>query len=303
MNTKNAGIYSITSKINGKRYIGSSIRISYRWKDHKRKLRSNKHHSTHLQNHYNKYGEDDLVFSIVEIIEKDNLSLKQFKELLLEREQTYLDNWQECQFNNSKTAISSLGCKNKDTKYYDYHKKANVYTTWYLIDGHRKYFSSYLLEQDAINQVKYIKTLTEKQIVDYYKTCKNFRYKNSKFYSYIKKLNLYKTYYIVNNKVQHFSCHFIEQDAIDQIKYIKTLSEYELLIYLKECRNRPYNYRKDIKKDRKKRGVKGFYYNKKAKIWFIQFKINNKSRNFGCYKTEEEAMKKANEIKLEFGLL
>ena len=307
MNSKQAGIYSITSKINGKRYIGSSIRMCDRWKTHKSNLRINKHHSAHLQNHYNKYGEDDLVFSVVEIIEKNTLSLKEFKELLLEREQIYLDNWEECQFNSSKTAISSLGSKkSKDTKYYDYHKKQNIYTTWYSVNGNRQYFSSHLLEEDAINQIAYIKTLTEEQVFDYHKICKNSRYKrfkdkNCKNYSYLKKSNLYKTYFTINNKRYHFNCHFLEEDAIAQVNYIRSLNEDELIKYHKECKGKPFNYRTNIK-DRKKRSVKGFYYNKTAKVWSVQFIINKKSKNFGSYKTEEEAIKRANEVKLELGL-
>ena len=60
---------SLTSKVNGKRYIGSASRICDRWINHKFDLKNNKHHSIHLQNHYNKYGEDDLIFSVIEIIE------------------------------------------------------------------------------------------------------------------------------------------------------------------------------------------------------------------------------------------
>ena len=40
MNSKSAGIYSITSKTNGKRYIGSSTRISDRWIAHRKELKN-----------------------------------------------------------------------------------------------------------------------------------------------------------------------------------------------------------------------------------------------------------------------
>jgi group I intron endonuclease len=300
MNSKQAGIYSITSKINGKRYIGSSIRICDRWKTHKTNLRINKHHSPHLQNHYNKYGLEDLIFSVVEIIERGDLTLQQFKELLLEKEQSYLNNWENCSFNASKNAYSCLGSKNKDSKYY--HKNKKTYITSYTIFNKKKYFSSHILEEDAIAEVQYIKTLTEEQLIEYHKKCKTLTYKNPKNYSYVKKSNLYKTYYIVNGKRQHFNCHFLEEDAIAQVNYIKSLNEDELINYHKQCKGRSFNYRTDIK-DRKKRSVKGFYYNKTANVWFVQFIINKKSKNFGSYKTEDEAIKKANEVKLELGLL
>lgn len=64
---KTSGIYKIQSIIKPERfYIGSAIDIKNRWGTHKNHLKNNKHHSTMLQRHYNKYGLNDLVFSIVE---------------------------------------------------------------------------------------------------------------------------------------------------------------------------------------------------------------------------------------------
>lgn len=86
-NSKASGIYSITSKFNGKRYIGSSNRICDRWQKHLSDLKNNKHSNSHLQNHYGRYGEDDLLFAVVEVAERGDLSLQAFKDLLLGREQ------------------------------------------------------------------------------------------------------------------------------------------------------------------------------------------------------------------------
>jgi group I intron endonuclease len=70
----NMGIYSITNKINGKRYIGKSENIKGRWKGHKSELRHNKHHCEHLQLAWNKYGEDSFVFEkICEVWDVNNL--------------------------------------------------------------------------------------------------------------------------------------------------------------------------------------------------------------------------------------
>jgi GIY-YIG catalytic domain. len=64
MNT--SGIYKIESKLKPERiYIGSAINIGQRWRVHLSDLRKQKHHSKKLQNHYNKYGEVDLSFSIL----------------------------------------------------------------------------------------------------------------------------------------------------------------------------------------------------------------------------------------------
>lgn len=61
-----SGIYQIQSKCKPERiYIGSSFGIQRRWYNHLCDLRKNKHGSGKLQNHYNKYGESDLLFSII----------------------------------------------------------------------------------------------------------------------------------------------------------------------------------------------------------------------------------------------
>ena len=55
------GIYCIRNKINNKYYIGQSIDIKNRWKEHKYNLRHNKHVNNKLQNAWNKYGEKNKV--------------------------------------------------------------------------------------------------------------------------------------------------------------------------------------------------------------------------------------------------
>lgn len=63
---KISGIYKIQSRIKPERiYIGSSINIYKRWGDHNTDLLKNRHGNSRLQNHYNKYGESDLQFSVL----------------------------------------------------------------------------------------------------------------------------------------------------------------------------------------------------------------------------------------------
>lgn len=72
------GIYAIKCLSNMKIYIGSSKDIDHRFSVHKNNLSVGKHHNTHLQNAYNKYGKDMFAYFMVEqchekdIIEKEN---------------------------------------------------------------------------------------------------------------------------------------------------------------------------------------------------------------------------------------
>ncbi len=77
------GIYLIQSKSNPERvYVGSAVDISQRIRVHLNRLHNNKHHSKKLQNHFNKYGNSDLTFSILESCKPHEL---------LDREQRYID--------------------------------------------------------------------------------------------------------------------------------------------------------------------------------------------------------------------
>jgi group I intron endonuclease len=63
----NTGVYCIRNVKNGKRYVGSAAQgFMRRWKQHKRELFSNCHHSDHLQKAWNKYGSGAFVFQILE---------------------------------------------------------------------------------------------------------------------------------------------------------------------------------------------------------------------------------------------
>lgn len=68
------GIYQIKNKSNNKVYIGQTIQsFQRRYWLHQWKLRNNVHDNKYLQNAWNKYGEDNFEFSVVEITDKNNI--------------------------------------------------------------------------------------------------------------------------------------------------------------------------------------------------------------------------------------
>jgi len=97
---KVTGIYKIESKLKPERvYTGSAVNMKQRWIRHLSDLKLNKHHSIKLQRHYNKYGQSDLIFIIIELC---------FPEFLTAREQYYINKLKPY-FNICKIAGSSLG--------------------------------------------------------------------------------------------------------------------------------------------------------------------------------------------------
>lgn len=71
------GVYSITNKVNNKKYIGQSLDIKHRWRHHINELKKNKHANSHLQNAWNKYGEEKFNFEIIQICEPSELDIKE----------------------------------------------------------------------------------------------------------------------------------------------------------------------------------------------------------------------------------
>ena len=80
-----SGIYKITNEVTSKFYIGSSEDVDYRWEvGHKQALNRNQHCNPRLQHSWNFHGGDKFSMIIIETVDPK-------KELLLEREQHYLD--------------------------------------------------------------------------------------------------------------------------------------------------------------------------------------------------------------------
>lgn len=103
-------VYEIKNLINGKRYIGSTVNKRKRWRRHRNWLQDNKHSNNHLQNAWNKYGEENFEFSVLEKVgDEDNL---------LDKEQEYLDK-EDPEYNVAIDAKASMrGISGEDHPWY-----------------------------------------------------------------------------------------------------------------------------------------------------------------------------------------
>lgn len=104
-----SGIYSITNKINGKRYIGSAVNINSRLRTHRSLLNRDCHCNIKLQRAWNKYGSDSFSFDVIEYVEN--------KTDLIIREQFWIDNLDAASkknYNILANAGSSLGYKHTE---------------------------------------------------------------------------------------------------------------------------------------------------------------------------------------------
>ncbi|WP_043062376.1 NUMOD3 domain-containing DNA-binding protein [Brucella anthropi] len=96
-----SGIYEIVNLVTGDRYVGSSINLKRRRHQHFRDLRNAKHTNSYLQRAFDKYGELNFSFRVLEMCMTDEL---------LACEQVHVD--QKAEYNLCKECVGSqLGMK------------------------------------------------------------------------------------------------------------------------------------------------------------------------------------------------
>lgn len=73
-----SGIYQIRCIPSGKIYVGSAVNLQERWRHHKSALRHNRHVNAYLQAAWEKHGENNFEFVVLEIVnDKSNLFAKE----------------------------------------------------------------------------------------------------------------------------------------------------------------------------------------------------------------------------------
>jgi group I intron endonuclease len=70
---KISGVYQITNKADGKKYVGATVNFSARRCQHLSDLKRGRHENKNLQKAWNEYGQDSFIFSVLEECDKNSL--------------------------------------------------------------------------------------------------------------------------------------------------------------------------------------------------------------------------------------
>lgn len=105
-----SGIYCIRNIINNKRYVGQTSSLSRRKATHFSYLQQNKSKNKHLQASYNKYGKENFIFEILEILNSTG-NINTDKYLLSLSESDWISVYYPNIYNTRIVSESNLGIK------------------------------------------------------------------------------------------------------------------------------------------------------------------------------------------------
>jgi len=111
------GVYCYTCLVNGKSYVGSAANLSVRGGGHTYKLVRNIHPTKHLQNAWNKYGVENFVCKILQIVPLTGDKVVDAKSLT-DAEDVWIERLDACNpekgYNTRRKASTNLGTKWSD---------------------------------------------------------------------------------------------------------------------------------------------------------------------------------------------
>ena len=178
------GVYQIMNLLNHKSYIGSTKQsFKIRMKHHVNALRRGDHKNLHLQNAWNKYGEENFEFSIIEICDKKDTYLAEQKYLNnRDVENSYNINpnatgLSECLETREKLAISHKAFQ-EEVSYYCWQVKAGTITIEDVPEKHKRAVITHInhtpwnkgKHYKSTDHLKVKHTITDKVL----KKCHNF---------------------------------------------------------------------------------------------------------------------------------
>lgn len=100
-----ACVYEIVNTVTGKRYIGSTNRYRFRFREHRRMLANGNHHAKYLQSSYRKHGGNAFVMRLLEVVTDPAY--------LIKREQYWIDQAKKRSLYNSSLVAGRVEQKLK----------------------------------------------------------------------------------------------------------------------------------------------------------------------------------------------
>ena len=155
MKEKLCGVYCIENIQNTRKYIGISRNIERRWKEHKSELNRHVHNNQYLQSAWDKYGEENFKFYVIELCDE---------EILSEKEKFYIKSYNSLSHNNGynltvggeNTSIGKQVICLKDRSIFNFvyeaAEKENVTPTTMISWCRNKHNYMYLDEYNALSQ-------------------------------------------------------------------------------------------------------------------------------------------------------
>lgn len=134
------GIYKIRFSHSEKCYIGSTVNqrgFKGRWGQHLHDLKKEKHHNKYLQNLYNKYGETQIIFEIVEVMDSECTSC------VLEKEEYYITS-----YNSYKNGYNLSEYADDSRRILQVVEKMRIPILQYNLDG------NFIREWESMDEVK-----------------------------------------------------------------------------------------------------------------------------------------------------
>lgn len=158
-------IYRIINLINNKSYIGLSRKgLNERKRRHITELRGKRHHNQYLQNAFDKYGEENFIFEILEFVESDFIGerekfyIEKYKTNLKENGYNLNSGGDEIKFNVDDSTKEKLRKKNIGKILSEDHKrkigesnKGNI-----ISNEHKKRVSEYMKKLHASGKNKHV---------------------------------------------------------------------------------------------------------------------------------------------------